>query len=233
MASPAPVVAATPRPVAVVASPAEVPPASPIPAELAPDEAGVVRPRLTGGVFWPLALDAGADGNNFPGYSRPAPTLGLTLWQGAWGVRAATTIFGDTYSLTGGQLYFHADTFLTDVQLAWRTVDDSIDRSRPDDPERAHGELALGYRTLGLADLNFGTLGLRGIWPLGMRDLSLTGSALAGYAPGGTLVGDASLGLAMRARILTAELGLRVLWLGGGVPPLWAVGPTARLGLVF
>jgi hypothetical protein len=187
----------------------------------------VVRPRFTLGAFLPIP-----DGGATP--RQPSGVLGLALWQGTWGLAAETTMLGPAYVAGRATPFIQANTPLTDVLLMQRSLSDPYDREHPGAPPRFHGEWWLGYRALGLADVNFAVAGGGLVVPLGLRDLTLNGRVQGGIAPAGGFCADGKLGFAVRAGILEAELGVRDFYLVvAGQPALNMWGPQANVGIRF
>jgi hypothetical protein len=215
---------ATPSPIAEAPSP------SPVvdPDAISPEgPADVVRPRVALGAFWPIPA-AGQPA------TQPAPDLDLTLWQGTWGLSAGATLFGTTYLAGRTTPYLQANTLLSDVLLRQRSVEDPYDHEHPEAPVKPHTELWVGYRGLGLADVNFGAAGGAFTLPLGLRDITFKGSGLGALAPSGAFCLDGRVGFGLRSGALEAELAVRDIYLVvAGQPALNMWGPQASVGATF
>lgn len=229
LAHPRPSTRPTPAP---AATPAALEP-SPLPTTMDLDairvdgDPEVVRPRLQLGGFWPIPA-AGMPA------TQPAPDLDLTIWQGGWGLSGGLTLFGPTYLAGRTTPYLKANTVLSEVLLKQRSVDDPYDRTNPAAPVRPHTELWVGYRGLGLADVNFAAAGGAFTLPIGLRDISFKGSGLGALAPSGAFCVDGRAGFGLRSGFLEAEVAVRDVYLVvAGQPALNMWGPQVSIGATF
>ncbi|MDB5101572.1 MAG: hypothetical protein JWM80_5993 [Cyanobacteria bacterium RYN_339] len=221
--------APTPEPtpeVAVAPTPKPLPTQDPdaIPADASQE---IVRPRIALGAFWPVPV-AGLP------TTRPAPNLDLTLWQGGWGVGGGLMMFGKTYLAGRTAPYLGENTPLTELLLKQRSVEDPYDRAHPEAPVKPHTELWVGYRGLGLGDVNFAAAGGAFTLPVGLRDITFKGSGVGAIAPSGAFCIDGRLGFGLRAGALEAEISVRDIYLVvAGQPALNMWGPQASIGATF
>lgn len=201
---------------APVPTPSVAPSAAPTPAVTA-TEPGVPSAEGTLGTW---ILPTGTGGYDFT-FSKPTAYADGSLWWGNLGVGAGVTVFNTVYASFRTTPYFQANTFMTDALIKYR-----FDQGRY--------QLFGGYRGLGMADVNFATVGFGLERPLVGDWLSLDGRAQYGNSFSGSYVVDGQLGLDAFLDPLVIRLGFRHMALQAGSNPLFQVnGPTAGIGLRF
>jgi hypothetical protein len=212
-ASPAPKATPSPSPTAAQSQP--VPSVQPV----AGSEA-IGGPTSEGTIStWVLP---GASGQGYDlSFTRPTWSAEGALWWGDWGVGGAATAFGTTYASFQTTPYFEANTWMVDALIKRRFAD-------------GRGQAFAGYRGIGLADVNFATVG--GTWeqPVCSDWLFASAQAQAGHSFSGSYVLDGRVGLQVFLDPLTLDLGFRHMALQAGARPLLQVnGPVAGIGLRF
>jgi hypothetical protein len=213
-ASPAP--QATPKPPApTAAQPPAVPSVQPATAS-----APAGGPAAEGALSTWVLPGASGQGYDFS-FTRPTWSAEGALWWGDWGVGAAATAFGTTYASFQATPYFEANTWMVDALIKRRFAD-------------GRGQAFAGYRGIGLADLNFATVGAAWKQPVSSDWLFALAQAQAGHSFSGSYVLDGRVGLQAFLDPLTLDLGFRHLALQAGARPLLQVnGPVAGIGLRF
>ena len=202
------------------AKPAATPRPTPTPQPSPSPAAAPAAASAEGSVFtWALP---GAAGQGYD-LSFASPTWGAegTLWWDDWGVGGAATVFNTTYASFQQAPYFQANTWMVDALIRRRFA-------------AGRYQAFAGYRGVGMADLNFATVG--GAWqqPLASDWLFVKARAQVGHSFSGSYVLDGRAGLHVFLDPLTLDLGFRHLTLQAGPLPLFHVnGPTAGIGLRF
>ncbi|MEB3220949.1 MAG: hypothetical protein VKS61_02625 [Candidatus Sericytochromatia bacterium] len=141
---------------------------------------------------------------------RPAGGVESTGWLGPWGAFLGVTVFGETYAPSRLTPYLQAGTPMVDFAVRRRL-------------EAPGFHLQAGYRGLGLANLNFATVGL-GLsrvtpWPwLRVEARGVGGHNLGGGSSWRSFL-DGQLLLTAHGRVLGLSLGLRHLSLMSAVEP--------------
>lgn len=214
-ASPAPKATPAPQP-----SPVPQPAASPSPAPV-PETADAPAAPTAEGTLSTWALP-GATGQGYDmSFTRPTWLAEGALWWGDWGIGGAATAFGTTYASFQAAPYFEANTFMVDALIKRRFAD-------------GRGQAFAGYRGIGLADVNFATLGAAWKQPLSADWLFALAQAQAGHSFSGSYVLDGRFGLQVFLDPLILDLGFRHMALQAGARPLLQVnGPVAGIGLRF
>jgi hypothetical protein len=155
------------------------------------------------------------------GFTRPTWSIAAAAWQGDNGMSGRLTVFGQTYASFRPTPYFAQNTPMLDFQLRHRF-------------ETGQFQLGVGYRSLGVADVNFltGSVLVRRPLPGGL--VWLEGAGLGGVDPAGRATVDGELRLAFRLDPLTAELGFRQMVIVSSKEPLFSInGPIAGLTYRF
>lgn len=219
VASPKPKVSPAPK-----ATPSPSPPApqpQPVPSvqpAAVPDALGAPTSEGTLST-WALP---GASGQGYDlSFTRPTWSAEGALWWGDWGVGGAATAFGTTYASFQATPYFEANTWMVDALIKRRFAD-------------GLGQAFAGYRGIGVADVNFATVG--GAWkqPVSSDWLFALAQAQAGHSFSGSYVLDGRVGLQAFLDPLTLDLGFRHMALQAGARPLLQInGPVAGIGLRF
>lgn len=211
-ASPAPKATPSPSP---TAQPLAVPSVQPV-----NDSEAIGGPTSEGTLStWVLP---GATGQGYDtSFTRPTWSAEGALWWGDWGVGGATTAFGTTYASFQATPYFEANTWMVDALIKRRFAD-------------GRGQAFAGYRGIGLADVNFATVGAAWKQPVSSDWLFALAQAQAGHSFSGSYVLDGRVGLQAFLDPLTLDLGFRHMALQAGARPLLHVnGPVAGIGLRF
>jgi hypothetical protein len=234
-ARPGAIAKATPRPVQPAPSPkpkatsAPKPPPAPQPSPMgqsvpasapSPTPGPPVAPTAEGTLStWALP---GATGQGYDlSFTRPTWSAEGALWWGDWGVGGAATAFGTTYASFQTPPYFEANTLMVDALIKRRFAG-------------GQGQAFAGYRGIGLADVNFATLGAAWTQPLAADWLFGLAQAQAGHSFSGSYVLDGRFGLRAFLDPLTLDLGFRHMALQAGARPLLHVnGPVGGIGLRF
>jgi hypothetical protein len=155
------------------------------------------------------------------GFTRPTWSIAGAGWLEDNGVSARLTVFGPTYASFRSTPYFQANTPMLDFNLRHRF-------------ETGQFQVAVGYRSLGLADVNFLTGAVLVRRPLPGGLVWLEGSGLGGVDPTGRATLDGEARLAFRLDPVTAELGFRQMVIFSTKEPMFSInGPIAGLTYRF
>ena len=158
-----------------------------------------------------------------PGYGWTNPTWAIAsgYWIGDNGLTSQLTIFSTVYAAFRPQPYFAKNTPMLDLAVRHHF-------------ESGNFQLGLGYRSLGIADVNFVTaLGLVRR-PLPGGRIWLEGLALGGLDPKGRAILDFEGRLTYRIVSFSADLGFRQMIIASSREPLFSInGPTAGLTYRF
>lgn len=216
--SPSPTPRPTPRP---TMEPVIAPTPAPTEAPLS-DEAPVNEPTLEVSVgTWMLPGNAGSLNYDF-GFQNPTWTADATLWWQNWGVGGNVTMFNTTYAVFQAAPYFQANTYMYDALVKYRF-------------DRGYYHVFGGYRGIGMANVNFGTVGLGLERPLAGDWLWLKAKGQGGYSPSAAWFLDGDAGLSLRFDPLSVNLGFRHLALQAvSTDPVFHLnGPTANVQVRF
>jgi peptidoglycan hydrolase-like protein with peptidoglycan-binding domain len=173
-----------------------------------------------GGGTWFVPGAAGGTAYDFS-FARPTWTGDATLWLGDVGIGGDLTVFNTTYAAFRTTPYFAANTMMYDGLLKYRF-------------DRGFYQVFAGYRGIGQADVNFGTLGLGLERPLVGEWLWLQAKGQGGHNFATSYFLDGQAGLELRLAPVALDLGFRHLLLQAGADPQFNLnGPTAGLKIRF
>lgn len=170
---------------------------------------------------WFLPGNAGSVNYDFS-FAQPTYTFGATYWLSNWGVSADLTDFNTIYAPFRTQPYFNSGTWMYDLDVAYRFAP-------------GYHRVLVGYRGLGVGDVNFGTLGYALERPLTAdHRFWFTGRAQVGSNFSNAWFFDGRLGLAAYYQGVGLHLGFRDLALKAGSDPMFNLsGPMADVALQF
>lgn len=223
--TPAPSLSAEPEPT-MEPVPTPEPTMEPTPTpEVEPDE--VVAPTTNeptvevGVGTWFIPANAGSMNYDFS-FQKPVYTLDATLWFWSLGLGGSLTSFNETFVTWRPNAYFQPNTYMYDGLLKYRF-------------DNGFYQLFAGYRGVGQADMNFGTVGLAMERPIAGDWLWLDAKAQGGYGLNNAYFMDGSGGLQLRFSPVAVKLGFRHLSMNTGVDPEMfnLNGPTASLNVKF
>ncbi|HEY9720793.1 MAG TPA: hypothetical protein V6D47_02200 [Oscillatoriaceae cyanobacterium] len=219
--TPSPQPTATPAPVAT-----PMPTPTPTPSPVATPSAAMQGPSLTSRWEadlgrWILPGNAGSVNYDFS-FAQPTWTFGGTYWLSDWGVSADLTDFNTLYAPFRTTPYFAAGTWMYDLDVAYRFAP-------------GYHRVLVGYRGLGVGDVNFATVGYALERPLSPDNIFwFTGRAQVGSNLSNAWFIDGRLGFAAYYGGAGLHLGFRDLALKTGSDPIFNInGPMADVTLQF
>lgn len=169
---------------------------------------------------WSVPRNAGSTNYDFT-FARPVWTGEAGLWFGDVGLGGGLTLLNETYTDFRRGVYFANQTMVLDGLLKYRW-------------EHGYYNVFAGYRGIGLADVNFGTVGFGIDQPLAGRWLWLQAKAQGGHNFSKSYFLDGNAGLALRFEPLTLGIGFRHLAFQNLADPMVHLnGPTADVRLAF
>ncbi len=202
------------------AAPSSEPTPEPTPAvEEAPPEN---RPTLElKGGDWMVPKNAGQL-NYDTSFAKPVYTGEATLWLGDVGLSGGATLFNETWVDYRPTVYMANQTLLTDGVLKYRW-------------DHGYYQVFGGYRGIGLADVNMGTVGMAMDRPLLGSWLWLQAKAQGAHDFKSSFMLDGQAGLGLRFNPLTVEVGFRhIAYQNGTTDPRFHLnGPVAQIRLAF